>query len=64
MGKYIFFFNPNFAYSKVAAKESESAEDSLLKVEIMRITSKIIKFKAESFSKYFRRKKKKSKRKK
>ena len=57
MGKYIFFFNPNFAYSKVAAKESESAEDSLLKVEIMRITSKIIKFKAESFSKYFRRKK-------
>ena len=46
-GKIASFFKPNFPYSKVAAKEIESAEDSLFKVEITMIKLSEIKLLVE-----------------
>ena len=56
IGKILSFFIPNLEYNKVAAKESDKAEDSLLKVETKMMRLKIINFETDCFSKYCSRK--------
>ena len=52
IGKMDSFFSPNFENNKVAANESDKADDSLFKVETRMMILKKISFETDCFSKY------------
>lgn len=52
IGKIDSFFSLNFEYNKVAANESDKAEDSLFKAETRMMILKKISFETDCFSKY------------
>ena len=52
IGKIVSFLSPNFEYNNVAANESDKAEDSLFKVEIIMMKLKIINFELDCCCKY------------